>query len=249
MGIPVRVDGFVFSVQPRGERASLVSVLTRDGTCYLTLSGGMGGGKATPIKSCIGAECAFDAVRASDSSPLFSHGFSIVSPSPIRGGNLVVDCSFLLACELVEKVFKDGGERVFAGFSNLVAETEKGDIGVGLLNLAVEGIGALGIEPATRQCAECGAVRNLVSFDLELGGMICQACARGRLVFPGRDNLLSCRYLFETSLDQRETGRLKPLFKMEMFEALVRYLSDYFSVSILNFDLFRQVAMKQVFHL
>ena len=42
----------------------------------------------------------------------------------------------------------------------------------------------IGFRPILDECARCGAADELVAFDLEQGGVLCRACARGTRVTP-----------------------------------------------------------------
>lgn len=48
----------------------------------------------------------------------------------------------------------------------------------------------VGFRPLLDQCATCGATDDLIAFDLEEGGVLCRACARGTRITPEALSLL-----------------------------------------------------------
>ena len=225
------VEGFLIAVSSRGAQSSLAQIVTADGLFQATCLRGMGGGKSFPLAAVIGALCRFEGSRKSDSHPYCIESYTVLEPSPLTGRNLAANLAFMMAAEVIVKVFSTCS--LLAGYRRFVARMSQGEIWAGLLDLLVEGIILSGIRPNTRACASCGQESDLIAFDLAAGGFLCRDCCLDPTeAVTGRKNLLAYRYLFETPLEERQTSRLEPSFLRGAVQDCVSYLETYFNIRI-----------------
>lgn len=240
MGPAERLVGYCVDVKPRGERSSLATLLGEDGIVLTTCPRGMGGGKKSfPLQSSLGMLSTFELTRRSPSGPWVCTSFQPVGAPLWESSSLALNSSLMLSSELIQLFFQGGRRKLFDGYTRMVELFSKKLYTAGILDLLIEGIEELGLAPTTRSCADCGAEGKLVAFSLDAGGFLCPECAPSHpRALTGRRMLLSCRYVFETPLKDRETEKLDVEDVKTLALSCIRYLEDYFSERVSTLDLF-----------
>lgn len=236
-----QVEGFLASLEPRGETSALVRILTGDGFLMATAPRSMlSGKKSFPLGAMRGTLASFDVVRRRVDGPL-----SVISHRPLEK---LFDCSsrledslfVQLVEELVRECLEDCGGELFQPYARCFQLARDGHLYPGLCCLLTQGIKLLGIGPQTRRCGSCGSEGKLVSFSLERGGFLCRSCAGGKGL--DRDTLLSWRYVFEADPESAEYAKLAPGFLSRACRECIAFIEDYFGVRIQTFPLFSSAA-------
>ncbi len=142
----------------------------------------------------------------------------------------VKTCFLLLMQELCGKFFDFGDSFPVKEAQSIVSAlaNDKDPLSLSLL-LMGSLYRSLGISIDTAECVICHKKENIVSYDLEMGGLLCDDCAKGKSV-PVRDNMTLhvMRYAFMKPEEKNLSKKVPEANGERVLRELCSYLSSYF---------------------
>lgn len=237
----IKFDGFLLSNKSNGENGSLALVLTEDKLIYIIANNGNRISKKNfPLSSRIGSLLSFECINI-DNELLRLKSYSTISFFGDFASNLKTSSFLLLINELSQKLLLNSKTNMFKTYEKSMEYLKLGVEPINILlfflrQLLID----LGIAPNTNSCVNCAKTKNLVFFSFSQGGYLCSSCYTGQNKM-NRQELLTYRYLFSFNFDCKESQNIKKETVEKIIKDIILYLQDYFSIQILNFDLFIKV--------
>lgn len=239
------LSGYLISVRPEGENGALALVLTPSSLVFLYHSfGNRVKGRSFPLASQIGSLTTFEC-NGTKGDLLRISSYKTQAYFGDFAKDLKTSSFFMVMNEIVEKFLMDSSTKMFSTYSFVTEKLKKDGASYSLLLFfLVKLMGDLGVEPNITNCVSCGSLKNLVSFSFREGGFLCIHCfaQKGTPKMP-RQELLTYRYLFSDKMDFKDLTKIPIGLLKRITLEIMDYLEDYFSVSILNKELFIQAML------
>lgn len=231
-------DGYLITNKQNGENDSLALVITSNNLKYVLTNGGNRVGKKSfPLSSSIGSLLTFECTYV-DKELLRLNSFANKEFFGDYALDLKTSTFFLLINEIIQKLLINTETKMFYTYQRTIEYLKKNINKVSILlfflkNLLLD----LGIEPNVNNCVNCGKTTNLVFFSFVDGGLLCNNCYKGSMKMS-RKELLTYKYIFSNKFDCEESIKIDHNVLLNVIMNIILYIEDYFSIEILNFDLF-----------
>lgn len=240
------VRGYLISSKQRGEKGSLLLILTKNSLIQvLATNGNKVGGKNIPVGSIVGSLCDFDLAYKGESETgvLMLRNISIVSNFGNFASDLPTSLFFMLVSESIDELLiddQDDAQGLLLVYQRAleILKEKKSPLGAFSLFLS-KSFEFLGFEPETAGCVNCSRTDHIVSFSFEEGGFLCESCSRELLLNPlPRKELLTYKYLFQTPLEDCTPEKIDTSILISVCSSMVSFLKNDYGARLETFSLF-----------